>query len=364
MDGNSGSIIVHFDGEKIIASSPSLQNNYGISIDKLSNMLPEGNAAAIPSLDSDKLTQLLKGYGDYVIESIKKNSTLALNETESGFTFSYVISNENAHTICNDILNKIKSDTELGTIIDELEIDFTFEEVCEIIDEALAELPSYGGELSFVVNTDKEYKITSIDLTVKADFDDDCDATTSVLEEIISIKLLVENNKKTLSVATEEFKFAIISSVDNNLSNYKEAISVEVEMPDELGASTKVTFDILTFELNKLSKSYEASINIPQTLSAKISGKLDISDEKLTLSVSNVSISSIDEYDEASKMDFDVKVTVIINKADTMPSMPSSYKDISTLTEDEAYAILEELSEDPFFGNLIGMLAPAPEYDY
>ena len=363
-DGNSGSIIAHFDGEKFIISSPSVQNNYGISIDKISSMLPEGNDVAIPSIESDKLTQLFNSYFDYVKESIKKNSTLTLDEAESGFTFSYVISNENAHTICNDILTKIKSDNELSKIINELEIDFTFEEVLEIIDEALAELPSYGGELSFVVKTDKEYKITSIDLTVKADFDDDEDATTSVLEEIISIKLLVEDNKKTLSVAAEEFKFAIISNVEDNLTNYKEIISIEVEMPDELGASSKVSFDILSIELNKLSKSYEASLNIPQSFSAKISGQLDISDEKLTFSISNVSITSLDEYDEAEKIELPINATIIINKADTMPSIPTSYEDISELTEDETYAIIEELSEDPFFGNLIGMLMPAPEYDY
>ena len=67
---------------------------------------------------------------------------------------------------------------------------------------------------------------------------------------------------------------------------------------------------------------------------------------------------------EAEKIEFPINATIIINKADTMPSAPTSYVDITELTGDDTYAIIEELSEDPFFGSLVGMLMPAPEYDY
>ncbi len=368
-DGNNGSIIAYADNDKIVLSSPAVENGYGITYDELYELLSVDAPSNTPNIDTEKLTKLLNDYSDYIKATIEKYSSLVLNETEAGYTFNYVISNENVHSIFTDLLNKVKADSELGALIDGLELDVTFEDICKGIDEALAELPNVGGELTFVVNTDKEYKITSIELTLKADLNEDEDAATINLEEVISIKFVVEENKDTLSVTAEDFSFAIVSAKEDTLTNYKQAISVEVNMPDDLGNSSKVTLDILSIELNKLTKDYSVKLNIPQALSATVTGKLDISDEKLTLSITDVNVTSIDGLGSTTKTDIPVNATLIINKADTMPNAPASFKDISKLTENEIEALMTELYEDPFFANIIELFMVqsepvGPDYEY
>ncbi len=371
-DGNVGSIIAYADNDKIVLSSPAVKNDYGITFDKLFELISGDSSVDVPSnapnIDTEKLTSLLNNYVDYIKSTIEKYSSLVLNETETGYTFDYVISNENFHSICTDLLNKIKADTELSALIDELELEIAFEDICEGIDDALAEIPNIGGEFTFIVNTDKEYKITSIELTLKADLNEDKDTATISLEEVVSIKFLVEENKDTLSVKVQDFSFKIISNKEDSLTNYKQTISVEMDMPDNLGNSSKVTLDILSVELNKLTKDYSVKLAIPQTFSATVTGKLDISDEKITLAVNGITVTTIGEHGMCED-DITINATFIINKADTMPTAPVSFKDISEMSNAEIEALMMELYEDPFFANIIEIFMIQnepiePDYEY
>jgi len=126
-------------------------------------------------------------------------------------------------------------------------------------------------------------------------------------------------------------------------------------MPDATGSATKVTFDILNIELNKLTKDYTVTLSIPQTATVVVTGKLDIQEESFLLSISKLTlIQPLDDI-ETSEEEISINATLVVNKADTIPQAPNTFEDISQLGEEDFEAIMLEVSEDPFFAGILSL---------
>lgn len=356
-EGNNGSITAFIDGDKVVLSSSALENSYGITYDKLMELAGATTGMEEMPIDVDKLTALLETYTNEIKSLIDKYSTLALEPTENGYAFDYVISNENAHSILSDLITKIKADSELEAFFNGLEdtTECDFDEICQNLDDIASEFSEIGVMLSFAVNTDKDYNITNMELVLKCDFNEDEDSAKAEFEDIVSVNCTFEDDGTTIAINVLEYSFTILSEIKDSLTSYEQAISLEVSMPDPTGSATKVTFDILNIELNKLTKDYTVTLSIPQTATVVVTGKLDIQEESFLLSISKLTlIQPLDDI-ESSEEEISINATLVVNKADTIPQAPTTFEDISQLGEEDFEAIMLEVSEDPFFTGILSL---------
>ena len=377
-----------FFGEALVLSAPALlDKNYGATMESLMSMLEGMTGAAVPSapagsvagmlgsVDPEAVAGLLSKYYNLLLDELKKAEGITVT-TEGGKTVITGTLNADAcaTVVCN-LVDALCADDEFFTLMGNIsgqgeafKTDF------------LEGYPGPGGLLADAKEAMNKFavslKLNSLtlndkNLPVAADlyFSLNQEVETDEIR-LAEVALAFDLEKGTLSgcfkdEGTELASIAIgdgkldaavnidgekikvhMEATDNSLTGY-------VEMREEKIAELALTFSEteIKLKLNISREEYLLVINMSDTavsgsfsMGGQVMGSLafdkKVEGSKTTLTLKTLEISS-------TTVDFSkLGICVYIDTNATLPSAPTGYTDITTLTEDELNAVLDKFLTD------------------
>ncbi len=360
----SGEVYAFVSGESIVLSTPALDNAYGISVEELVELIKAeaGDAAGMfesilgsTSTDAalqqdEELLKMLESYLEYIDELVEKYAVGTKLDESGEIVLTFTVNNDNAKLFIKDLLTKIKNDTELKAFVEEYIV-------------MLGEIES-NADFEWLTDDDINEAVSSLD---DADFELVVTAKMTTKKIIKELELSATAEGETASIKldlNDKLDVALVVSVDG------ESVTLKYDAEEE-GDVYSATFGVsmdgftlypISFEYNKKSGDYKASLIVPGSVNASVEGNFSVSKDEAVFGISKIKYSDLAEVSiDSTQFELELDIKYTIKAKDTMPTAPTEYTDIAELNEQAAMGILEELSEDPFFANLLSMFMSGSE---
>lgn len=351
------------DAEKAVFLSSVFTGAYGFTNQGLAEFLTkmfapqEGTAASASTALSAGLVKFLEKNEDKFTDIFEKHFPLTMNKAESSLNFSVMISNTNTKAFLADYITLLEKDADFkqtlqdylvasGAPVTSGEMNEAFEEMRDELNE-LDDIP-FNATVSITATTDRI--ITGASLTVY----EGSDTTGKQLARVLLS--LPASGGFNIEATIEGQSFNVGCTVTEFGTVTKETLSI---------SAMGVTLTPLTLTYDSANGDYEVKVELPGTFTAVAKGNYKATKSEATLKLSSIKVTIPTDYSDMEDVfggasdtviDLPMTMTITAKAKDKAPKAPTSYKDITTLSENELEALAEEFMSDPVFQTFVEMV--------
>lgn len=361
--GEKTDFSIFADKEKLVLLSSAFNGAYGATPSEFVKFIsqyllgtPEAETTDT-TVSFTALTDGLKKHEKELDTLFKTYIPLTMNEAESSLTFNFTFSNTTLKQLCLNAIVILENDADFKkALLDYANANVEPITMAELnqeiasLKEDLNELDQTPFNATATITATKERIITNASVTVN-------EGATPAGKQLARVLFsLPVNGGFNVEATIEGQSFSASYTVTEFGSVTKESLSI---------GAMGVSLTPLNLTYDSANGDYELKIDVTGTFSATIKGNYTASKKEATLTVSSVKVNLPTDYSDiesilggigGNTIDLPMNLTITAKAKDTAPKAPASYTELSSLSNEEVTEIMDALSEDPAFAQLIDLL--------
>lgn len=371
--GSTFSSTVFSDRDKLIFTASPLNGAYGADLSELAHLMGQIDASFEAAVDLEAKLDDIGDLGDSILAIVRSDEVAALLEThsvvfyqlgEDDLTVRLIIHSldiaaimDSLITICendedfvsdlNTVLEMVHSGDEPAPTFDTLLKDMDMEDVIEDLEEE-------NGIFTLDITATRSRVIKKA-VARYAIYETDAEGNDKLSEERFTCEVILgDDGAFLIDAQSTDGAFYLDYDVDDTESRRKVSISAGTD---------GIVRTPVTYTYQKNAKTYSLEINIPSVLSATLTGRLEIMEDEITLTVENASYTATGGslIGGLIPMQIPVSLSLTVKANDTPPTAPESHRDLSSLSEEERAELVDAVKNDPVIADLITLLTTLGE---